>query len=179
MSSVCFRCFRPFPSSRCSKDMHKPHHLHSLLISESYSKPSSCFCFGLKQDQKKPSINLFPVTLYWIAFPVLHLILRLRFVYGWPNTIQASPFIPFPSAYSEIWTIIHFQVQPSHGLCMWAPSTLLTHLLKPAQKEKRPHFKLSHSFKLLICFHGFWNPFFLDNGGRPQVQSCWMILDHD
>lgn len=97
MSSVCFKCFRSFPSSPCSKDMSKPHHLHSLLISESRSKPPSCFCFGLKQDQKKPSINLFPVTLYWIALPVLHLILKLCFIYGWPNTIQASPFIPFPS----------------------------------------------------------------------------------
>lgn len=97
MSSVCFRRFRPFLSSPCSKDMSKPHHSHSLLISESCSKPPSCFCFGLKQDQKKPSINLFPVTLYWIALPVLHLIPKLCFIYGWPNTIQASPFIPFPS----------------------------------------------------------------------------------
>lgn len=97
MPSVCFRHFRPFPSSPRSKDMSKSHHLHSLLISESYSKPPSCFCFGLKQDQKKPSINLFPVTVYWTALPVLHLILKLCFIYGWPNTIQASPFIPFPS----------------------------------------------------------------------------------
>lgn len=89
------------------------------------------------------------------------------------------PSFPFLLAYSEIWMIIHFQAQPSHGLCMWAPSMLLTRLLKPAEKEKGPHFKLSHSFKLLIYFHWFWNPFFLDNGGRPQVQSCRMILDHD
>lgn len=36
--------------------------------------------------------------------------------------------------------IIHFQIEPSHGLCLWAPSMLLTHLLKPAEKDKQPHF---------------------------------------
>lgn len=149
MSSVCFRCFRPLPSSPCSKDTHKPHHLHSLLDSESYSKPPSCFCFGLKQGLKKPSINSFPVTLYWIALPVLHLLLKLCFIYCWPKPTKHLPSIPFLLAYSGICTTVHFQVHPSHGLHMWAPHTLLTRVLKPALKDKRPLFKTKPQFQIV------------------------------
>lgn len=51
---------RPFPSSPCNKDTHKPHHLHSFLISESYSKPPSCFLFWFKTKPKETLYKLVP-----------------------------------------------------------------------------------------------------------------------
>lgn len=51
---------RPFLSSPCSKDTHKPHHLHSFLIPESYSKPPSCFLFWFKTRPKETLYKLVP-----------------------------------------------------------------------------------------------------------------------
>lgn len=99
MSSVCFRCFSqtiPFLSVQQGHTQAPITYTSSLSLNP-IQNHHPVFCFGFKHDQKKPSINLFPVTLYWIALPVLHLIIKLHFVYGWPNTIQTSPFIPFPS----------------------------------------------------------------------------------
>lgn len=178
MYSVCF------PSSLCSKDTHKTHHFNSLLISESYSKPLSCFCFGLKQDQKKPSINLFPVTLHWIALPVLHLILKLHFIYGWPTTTQASPLIPLPSGTQ--WNLDNYSL-PSTALT-WGLHVSPKHATHPPFKnstkrettpfKSKPQFQIVNLLPLILksIFLGQWRDTTSSkplNDFGPRLNTTW------
>lgn len=84
------------------------------LSSTSIQNHHPVSCFVLKQDQKKPSINLFPVTLHWIVLPVLHLILKLSSLLHLELT-KHHPSISLSAHSAAIQTMTHLQTQLLKG----------------------------------------------------------------
>lgn len=141
------------------------------------------FPFSLKQDQKKPSINLFPMTLYWIALPVLHLILKL-----------ASP-LPLGQTKCISLRSLSFQHTVQSGLWFTCRSSLRgaspvipNHAAHPEQKEKWPllNWATASNCNLLpltlkSILLGQWRettgPKLLNDSGPWLNTSWWSLLE--
>lgn len=130
------------------------------------------FCFVLKQDQKKPSINLFPVTPYWIVLPVLHLILKLSSL---PHSVLIKHHPSISLSAHSAWP----DYDPLADTAPISSNLATCPPFKASTRWAMPPFPTEPQFQIIIYFHWFWNPFFLRNGVRPHVQRCWMILACD
>lgn len=144
------------------------------------------FPFVLKQDQKKPSINLFPMTLYWIVRPVLHLTLKLSS----PLPLGQTKCLPSISPHS-----LSFQHTVQSGLWFTCRSSLHraspvipNHNAHPEWKEKLPLLNRATASNcnllpliLKSILLGWWRkttgPKLLNDSGLWLNTSWWSLLE--
>lgn len=169
---------RLLPSVSRSKDTHKLHHSHRFPIFDSYSKPPSCFLFCFKTRPKETLYKPVPgdTLLNCASCLTPHLKAFLSASFRADQTPPKS--LPFstqlgnpdddPLAGNSYWKAS--PVSPNHTTC---PP------FKASTRWEMPPFSTEPQFQIIICFHWFWNPFFLRNGVRPHVPRCWMILACD